>query len=283
MLRPVILPNRQKDPSQKLSLQAFRIMKTFCSSIYTPAENTCLIEEGAVPYTNDAFPSDASLIVVLGGDGSLLHAASLALRYDIPLLGINIGHLGYLSSLEFSEIDKLGNLTSGAFFEQTRMTLAVSVRHADGVEEVVGVALNELVVSGNGHLARLRLCDGEGYLDYRADGLIIATPTGSTAYSLSAGGPVMDESMNAFCVTPICPRSFFSRSVLFSEDRILSITSLDEREAARSLSIDGVIRYPLSPLDEILVRRSEKSVRFLMPGPRKLLNVLTQKMNAHHF
>ena len=93
----------------------------------------------------------------------------------------------------------------------------------------------------------------------------------------------MDESMNAFCVTPICPRSFFSRSVLFSEDRILSITSLDEREAARSLSIDGVICYPLSPLDEILVQRSEKSVRFLMPGPRKLLNVLTQKMNAHHF
>ena len=148
---------------------------------------------------------------------------------------------------------------------------------------MLGCALNDMVIDGGGHLADLRLYEKQSYLDYRADGLIVATPTGSTAYSLSAGGAVLDETMDALCVTPICPRSFFSRSLVFPSDASLRIVNMSTRGDTVRISLDGSTEIPLSSGESVLVCRSTKRVRLITLKPRRLLEVLSTKMNTQHF
>ena len=283
MKKIILLPNLEKDPTFALSLRVFAVLREFCSCIYTENGNDPLLKAGAVGYPAGEFPCDAELLIVLGGDGTMLHAATDAARCDIPLLGINMGRLGYLASLDPREIDELHALASDTYTEQTRMLLDVSLQKKDGEVKPIGVALNDMVIVGGGHLADLRLFEKNTYLDYRADGLIVATPTGSTAYSLSAGGAVLDETMDAFCVTPICPRSFFSRSLVFPSDAALRILNMSTRSDSVRISLDGGDAIPLDAGDSVLVCRSARHLRILTLKPRRLLEVLSTKMNTQHF
>ena len=283
MNKIVLLPNREKDLGLALSCRALQILLGFCSCVYTEEENHELIAMGATPYAVGSFPEDGELLLVLGGDGTMLHAAVTAVAHRIPLLGINIGRLGYLASLEPHALDSLASLASDTYTVQERMMLDVSLQKKSGEVIPLGAVLNDVVIDGGGHLADLRLYEKQSYLDYRADGLIVATPTGSTAYSLSAGGPVLDESMEAICVTPICPRSFFSRSLLFSESASLSVLNMSTRaEGVRAL-LDGCTEAPIEMGDTLLISRSPENVRILSLKPRHLLEVLSTKMNTQHF
>jgi NAD+ kinase len=228
-------------------------------------------------------PADSpDVIVVLGGDGTMLHAAATAVRYDIPILGINIGRLGYLAAVEPDNLGMLKQLANDTYTEQSRMMLSVTLRHKDGKEQFLANALNDMVIDGSGHLCDLRLFERDSALDYRANGLIVATPTGSTAYALSAGGPVMDETMDAFAVTPVCPRSFFSRSLLFPSDTTLRIANMTERTAV-CISIDGCTDAAFAFGDEVIVRRAARDLRTVLLSPRNLLDVLSTKLNTQHF
>lgn len=279
----VLLPNREKDPNFDLSLRVLEVLRSFCTCVYTEKGNVPLLNAGAVAYSADGFPADVQLLLVLGGDGTLLHAAADAARLDIPLLGINIGRLGYLASLDPTEIGDLRALATDTYTEQTRMLLDVYMQKANGTEKYLGCALNDMVIDGGGHLTDLRLYERQSYLDYRADGLIVATPTGSTAYSLSAGGAVLDETMDALCVTPVCPRSFFSRSLVFPPDAHLRIVNISTRGDVARVSLDGCTDVPLMAGDAVLVRRSSRRVKLLTLKPRRLLEVLSTKMNTQHF
>lgn len=279
----ILLPNREKDPDFALSLRVLAILRGFCGCVYTENGNTELLSAGAVGYSASEFPEDAQLLLVLGGDGTMLHAATDAARYDIPLLGINIGRLGYLASIEPSEVESLRALATDTYTEQTRMLLDVSLQKANGEKAFLGHALNDMVIDGGGHLADLRLYEKQSYLDYRADGLIVATPTGSTAYSLSAGGAVLDETMDALCVTPVCPRSFFSRSLVFQPDAALRIVNISARGDTARISLDGCTDIPLAAGDAVCICRSQRRVRLLSLKPRRLLEVLSTKMNTQHF
>ncbi|MCQ2385821.1 MAG: NAD(+)/NADH kinase, partial [Clostridia bacterium] len=228
----------------------------------------------------EAFPEDVQLIVVIGGDGSILHAAHLAVKADVPLLGINLGRLGYLASLEPSELTLLSLLAEGKYSEKKRMLLSLSVPGDPGQTVV---ALNDIVISGGGHLADLKLYDGDSSLSYRADGLIFSTPTGTTAYSLSAGGPVLDENMEALCVTPICPRSFFARSLIFAPETSLTVENVTQRGDGLSVTVDGKTVFPLRKSGKITVTRADRYVRFMDLRPRKLMDVLFHKMNMQNF
>ncbi len=283
MQKIVLKPNRQKDVGLALSKRVLKVLKEFCSEICVENKYSELTECGAVGYAKDAFPQNADLMIVLGGDGSMLRAASEAVTYDIPMLGINIGRVGYLASVEPDEIGDLTLLAKGPYTLKEHIMLAVTMQKKSGEELFLGQVLNDAVVSGKGHLADMRLYNGEKYLDYRADGLIAATPTGSTAYSFSAGGPVMEEGMDAICVTPVCPRSFFSRSLLFSPSSVLRILNTSTRGGDLDVSLDGQLHYPLAYGDSIVVRRSEKGIKILELKPRNLLEVLHTKMDMHHF
>jgi NAD+ kinase len=279
----VLLPNKEKDLDFTLSKRVLHTCLAFCSRVYTDSGNRELIEAGATPYSEDAFPRDAELLLVLGGDGTMLHAAETAVAHDIPLLGVNIGRLGYLASLEPTELASLSSLAENAYAVQERMLLDVGIKKRNGEALFLGRVLNDVVIDGQGHLADLRLFEKESYIDYRADGLIVATPTGSTAYSLSAGGPVLEESMGAICVTPICPRSFFSRSLLFSEDASLNILNMSTRTESVRILMDGCTEAVLNVGDSVTVSRSSETVRILSLKPRHLLEVLSKKMNTQHF
>jgi NAD+ kinase len=153
----------------------------------------------------DDFPADADVLVVIGGDGSILDASHYAIRYGVPLLGINLGRLGYMSELAPTELSYLSRLFDGNYTVEEKMLLSVTI---DGQAAATRLAVNEVVFSHSNpvELTELVLTDGNGAsVKYRADGLIFATPIGSTAYSLSAGGPIVFQDHPSILVTPICP------------------------------------------------------------------------------
>ncbi len=283
MRKIVLKPNRKKDIGLAISKRVTLVLKKFCSEIYVENKYSELVECGAIGYDSKAFPHECDLMIVLGGDGSMLRAASEAFFYNMPMLGINMGRVGYLASLEPDEIDSLSALFEGKYIVNEHVMLSVSALKKNGEEVFLGNVLNDVVISGKGHLADMRLYNGEHHLDYRADGLIAATPTGSTAYSFSAGGPVMEEGMDAICVTPVCPRSFFSRSLLFSPSSVLHIVNTTARGGELDVSLDGRAHFALAFGERVTVRRAEKGVKILVLKPRNLLEVLRTKMDMRHF
>ena len=216
--------------------------------------------------TPDQIYRECELIVVLGGDGFMLDAARRAAPAGIPILGINMGRVGYMTELEMDELALLDRVFAGEYRVDERTMLKAEVISATGQHKFSSYALNEATIT-NGSAARivdLELSDGEELVyTYRADGLIVATPTGSTAYSLSAGGPIVDPKLACFCVTPICPHSLLARPLVFPDTANLRIKNICAREKVLHLTLDGRATFDLSFGDTVYVSRSEMSVKLL--------------------
>lgn len=208
--------------------------------------------------------ADTDIAIAIGGDGTIVHVAKAAAATGCPVLGINAGHLGFLAGLEADELDALPALLSGDYTTDERALLEVTV-HTDG-EEVTCYALNEAVISRGG-LSRLVdvmvTADGGEVLSCRGDGVIIATPTGSTAYSLSAGGPVVDPSVDCLILTPVCPHSLDSRPRIWPSHVTLTATAVAADGEPAYVTVDGEENLPLVAGDAVTVRRAEKAVRLL--------------------
>ena len=202
----------------------------------------------------------AELILVLGGDGSIMDVARNAAARGTPVLGINMGRVGYLAELEMSELDLLDKVMEGKYTLDKRSMLNAEVISATGKETRSAFALNDAVIS-NGSIARiidLQLSEGGVPINtYRADGLIIATPTGSTAYSMSAGGPIADPRISCFCVTPICPHLSVARSILFPDSAVIEVKHICRREKILYLTLDGRTSFELMRNDVVRITKSE--------------------------
>lgn len=234
----------------------------------------------------DALYAEADIVIVLGGDGSILEAARRAATRGTPILGINFGRLGYMAELEAGDLDALHRLFTGDYKLERRMMLRVDLLGCGGELKSFCYALNDAVVS-NGSVARvidLELREnGEAVTTYRADGLIIATPTGSTAYSMSAGGAIVDPTVPCFCVTPICPHSFAARPLIFPDRSVLEICNICAREKMLYLTVDGKMSFELLRGQTVRVTRSKletKLIRFRKSG---FYRVLCQKLRDSHF
>jgi NAD+ kinase len=219
------------------------------------------------------------LIVVLGGDGTLLSIARHA-DGSLPILGVNMGELGFLTEVAEAEaLPMLGRVLTGRFELDRRMTLAASLERAGRVVRRLR-ALNDVVVS-NGSLARIVefsvLVDGLPLASYRADGLIVATPTGSTAYSLSVGGPVVEPTVQALLVSPISPHTLSNRPVVLRPEAVVRIV-VAERERDAILTIDGQESLALAGRDEVVVRRGRNSVCLVRSPDRTYYDVLRAKL-----
>lgn len=223
----------------------------------------------------------ADVVIVLGGDGSLLDAARRAAPLGKPLLGINLGHLGYMTELEMGELSQLSQLVSGEYELDERTMLSVSVHSEKGGVRNESFALNDIVIS-NGSVARvvdLELYEGGTLVSaYRADGVIVATPTGSTAYSMSAGGPITDPHLQCLCVTPICPHSLSARPLLFRDDATIEIKNICQREKMLYLTVDGRINIEIYRGDTVRVARSAMVTRLIRLQKGSFYNRLQQKM-----
>lgn len=201
----------------------------------------------------------AELIIVLGGDGTIMDSACKAAERRTPILGINLGRLGYLAELEMSELDLLDEVMKGNYTVDKRAMLKAEII-SKNKEPQISCALNEAVIS-NGSIARiidLQLSEGGRVVNtYRADGLIVCTPTGSTAYSMSAGGPIADPRLSCFCVTPVCPHMMNARPILFPDNVALEVKHICKREKVLYLTLDGKNNFELVKDDVVRITKSE--------------------------
>lgn len=227
---------------------------------------------------------EADCIIVLGGDGTLLDAARRAAPLGKPLLGINMGHLGYMTELEIAELSQLGKLFSGDFTIDERAMLSVQILTQSGAVKAESFALNDAVIS-NGSVARivdLELYEnGELISAYRADGLIVATPTGSTAYSMSAGGPITDPHLPCFCITPVCPHSLSARPLLFRDDAVLDVKNVCQREKMLYLTLDGRNNFEIYRGDRVRITRAPMVTRLIRFQNDGFYKKLQKKLNSY--
>ncbi len=225
--------------------------------------------------------AEADILIVLGGDGSILEAARRAAQRGTPILGINLGRLGYMAELEMGDLDLLSRLFSGDYTIEKRSMLRVELLSGGELRSFC-YALNDAVIS-NGSVSRIvdvELSEGgERVATYRADGLIIATPTGSTAYSMSAGGAIVDPRVECFCVTPICPHSFLSRPLIFSDTSTLEVRNICAREKMLYLTVDGRMNFELYRNQVVRITKSSMETGLIRLKACGFYKKLWQKMN----
>jgi NAD+ kinase len=243
-------------------------------------EVTAACAPGVQGIPRDDVPEGCDLIVVLGGDGTLLSAARAIGRREIPLFPVNLGGLGFLTAISVEEIyPELERALSGELRCAKRRLLSAEVRR-EGKVLAHYDALNDAVL-GKSSLARI--IDLEVHVDkqfvssYKADGLIVATPTGSTAYSLAAGGPIIYPTVPAICLTPICPHMLTNRPLIVSETSVIEISSIGPEEGTY-LTIDGQVGTPLEIGDTVVCRSGDWSLLLIRPPRMQYFDVLRQKL-----
>ncbi len=220
----------------------------------------------------------ADLVVSIGGDGTMLRAASMVHGSGTPLMGVNLGHLGYLTSVETGGLrGALEQFFVGRHSVQERMTLDVRLERQGSAAASI-VALNEALVEklSSGHTVRLTLSiGGRPFITYTADGLIVATPTGSTAYNLSSRGPIASPSLRAMIVTPVSPHMLFDRSLVLEPDEQVRIELVDGRSAV--LVVDGLPVANMAPGDVVVCTASANAVRLVGAGEHDFHDILRVK------
>ena len=223
--------------------------------------------------------ADCDAVLAVGGDGTIIHAAKYAAAANKPILGINLGRLGFVAGLEVNELDSLKALLQGDYTIDERMMLAITYRK-DG-KLVTKDVVNEAVLS-RGALSKIVdftvSSAGTHLLDYRADGLILATPTGSTAYSLSAGGPIMDPSMDCILLTPVCPHSLDSRTVVFNAGTSLTVTGCSQYNSDVFLTLDGEDAVQIFEGETVNVACSPRRVHMIKLKQNTFLQVVKSKI-----
>lgn len=236
----------------------------------------CAVES----FPTDQLAANVDLMIVLGGDGTMIATARMLGDCEVPVLGVNYGGLGYLAEFRIEELyTALESILAGNYRVDTRVMLAVELLR--GTEEVTrNRVLNDVVINKS---ALARIIEIEAYLNdqfvnsFRADGLIVSTPTGSTAYNLSAGGPVIYPSMNAVVITPICPFTLSNRPIVVPDDAEIELRLKTEEEDV-SLTLDGQVGFPLQCQDRVRIRKSRSTFKLVQPMNRNYFEVLRDKL-----
>ncbi|MEE1504209.1 MAG: NAD(+)/NADH kinase [Acutalibacteraceae bacterium] len=225
--------------------------------------------------------NECDIVISVGGDGSFINAAKIATDNKKPVLCINAGKLAYLACLERDELHLLSKVVKGEYITEKRMMLSVSI--LDKTDRIIyhSNCINDAVVSRSGVIRIMKLsvsCNGAPLIDYMADGTIISTPTGSTAYSLSAGGPVIDPCVESILLTPVCAHSVFSRSVVLGGNSELEITHDNSGEAI--LSCDGQSAVVIPEGAVVAVKKSEKCASFIKIKNDTFIEILNKKISG---
>jgi len=235
---------------------------------------------GVATLPDDALPGAIDLAIVLGGDGTMLSVARRLAPHDVPLIGVNLGRLGFLTDIPLARMEPtLDAMLDGRYTEEQRTLLAVTVTRADG-SQAQAPALNEVVVNRGG-LGSMIECaveiDGRFVYAMRADGVIVATPTGSTAYALSTGGPIIAPEVPAFALVPIAPHALTHRPIAVPDRSTIDITVSRGRDAA--VHCDGQAHFELGEGDRVTARRAPHTARFLHPDYHDYFAMLRQKLH----
>ena len=245
-----------------------------------------LQQEGAFgDYDVQPLPQElrgADLLITFGGDGTILHLARAASMRGVPVLGVNLGSLGFMSDLEAGELGLLKHLSSGRYRREKRMMLDVSVLR-EGRTVYTGGALNDAVVTKGAmaRVVRLQVSAGEDRLGiFSGDGVVVATPTGSTGYSLSAGGPIVEPTAQNFVISPICAHSVISKSFVLSAVGTVTVAPAELNRKQVYLSVDGGKAFALRQGDKVRICRSRYETELLRLTDRSIYEILRTKMTG---
>ena len=224
----------------------------------------------------------ADMLIAFGGDGTILHLARTAASRNIPVLGVNLGSLGFMSELERNEMSLLKNLATGNFKRERRMMLDVSVER-EGRRVYSNTALNDAVITKGAvaRVIRMRIYVGSALLGFlEGDGVVIATPTGSTAYSLSAGGPVVEPTARNFVISPICAHTIHSNSYVLSADTNITVVPQDAGRKPVFLSVDGGRAFSLRGGDQVHIENSKQETVLIRLSDKSIFEILRTKMSG---
>ncbi len=284
MLKKVILcPNPYRDRELTVAKEAKRLLDSInCPNVVcVPFRN----EEKPEGFGLDIRPLQqelrgADMIIAFGGDGTILHLSKTAAHRDVPVLGINLGSLGFMAELEQRELSRLTELTEERYTVESRMMLDVSVLR-EGRVIYSNLALNEAVVTRGAvsRVIRLHIRTEQGRLfDVTGDGVILASPTGSTAYSLSAGGPVVEPTARNLIVSPICAHSVHANSYVLAPERVVTVQTEKTGYKPIFLSVDGGRAFSLHNGDAVEVRRSKYETKLVRLSNKSFCDILQKKM-----
>ena len=275
----LIYTNHHKDPGRETTdrIKAYlERQDQKCTVITNP--------DGTFPKEED-IPKDACCMIVLGGDGTMLRAAWDTKKINIPLIGVNMGTLGYMTEVEPENLEKaLDKLISGEYEMESRMMLHGSVRKENG-EVYEEWALNDVVISRSGSLKLIKLdiyVNGRLLNAYHADGMIVTTPTGSTGYNLSAGGPIVNPIAKLIMLTPICAHTLNSRSIILSPDDVIEIRIPQGRQGEMQkleANFDGSHVVSVETGDRIMIQKSDRTTEIIKISKAGFLDVLHKKMS----
>jgi len=276
-----IYPNLEKHHSEECTAQVIGILKSLgVSVLMTPETNSVFGRKAEEASTIDEAVSQCDIVITIGGDGTILKIASLAAKHKKKLLGINCGRLGFMASLERSELDCLKNLCTGKYKTENRMMLDVTVNFGNG-ESRTETVLNDVVITHDFKESLndfTVLADGVAVSHLRADGIIFSTPTGASAYALSAGGPLIEPSMDCIEFTHICPHSLSARAMIFDPNKIIEVRTKASGHIA--LRADGGETISISSDDSIYIKKSALSLSVIdIHGDNYFKSISTKLMN----
>jgi NAD+ kinase len=276
-----LLPHKDKPYSIELAIELSDWLKRHNCEVYLSQSASELTGLKSLATPKEKVLESVDAVLVLGGDGSILNAVYEFAPHEIPIIGINLGHLGFLTELEVDEVDAtLTRLISGNYWIDKRMLLGGRiVRQGHTIQEFIG--LNDAVIA-RGAFARLiqleAFVEDDYVTTYPADGLIICSPTGSTAYSLSAGGPMCEPGLELLVLTPICAHTFYSRPLVISSDHTIRVILKSSGEEA-VLTVDGQRRYSLEEDDEVYVHKAASSVSMIKVNERSFYEILRNRLS----
>lgn len=231
---------------------------------------------------DNALSSDADLIIAIGGDGTMLHAAGLAAGGDVPLLGINRGRLGFLADVSpVDMLESLGQVLAGNYTSESRLQLQAKITAADGSQKTA-LALNDVVLQRRetGRMLDFETRIANKYVNtHMGDGLIAATPTGSTAYALSCGGPIIQPRLDAIVVVPICPHTLSDRPIVIPADQEIEVKLLPREDTKAEISVDGHTLGEFGPDDKLVIGEAEHRITLIHPPGYDFYEILRSKLN----
>lgn len=276
-----VFPNLQNNGVEKLSREVFSVLKSLGFKVFTLTEyESVFCGDGLYFGNSDDIMTKCDFAIAIGGDGTTLNVAKRAALKGKAALGINAGRLGFMSGLEHDELSLLKNISDNNFEIDERLMLVADI--VSGGKVISShQCLNDAVIS-RGSFTRLIdidiSCSGRNVSNLRADGVIVSTPTGSTAYSMAAGGPVVSPQAECIIVTPICPHSLMDRSIIFSTDKELVIRASNDKMNTPVLTVDGEDAIELTPDSEVRVRVSDIKTRLIKIKPENFYEILNKKI-----
>lgn len=291
-MRIILSPNPYRDKNLNTLRQANQILheigaETVVCLPFSLSSGSKMDFPGDIAFSNfeEELPR-ADLLICFGGDGTILHAAKRANQYQLPVLGVNVGSVGFMADIEHSALEELRRLEEpkGMTLESRMMIEARVLRRGKVVFE--DTALNDAVITKGAVAREIDLSvysEHQLITSFSGDGLVVATPTGSTAYSLSAGGPIIEPTARSMVLTPICAHALWAKSFVFDSSRVLTVLPPQRQNKSAFLSVDGGKAFKMAPTDKLILSKAKQVTQFARLGKRNFYQRLNQKLGGHPY